>query len=191
MRTRLYISILTLTCLILIVETRFYVELLNIKAASNVSSVAEIFPTQSDKLRFNISGIFKKPLQNLTVSTTFIEKFLLFSLLTQVETKLMLKINDKYRSIFHLQNIEWCLVMQNVNSLKNRFAKAVFNDIKKAMPALFSPCPFKGVIKLINIEPPDKFLSIVPQGTYLISQKIVDKVQKVKISAEFQYLCNH
>lgn len=108
-----------------------------------------------------------------------------------MHTSLLMKIADKYRSILHIENIDWCSILSSIKSLKNRFAKAIYKDMRKAMPEAFSPCPFKGVVKLIDIDPPDKFMSIVPTGSYLIQQKIVDIVQKVEVNFEINYFCDH
>lgn len=64
----------------------------------------------------------------------------------------------------NVEKIDWCYIMAKANSISNVYIKAIMKDIKKNLPRLFEPCPFQGLVQLLNVPPSEKFMSILPSG---------------------------
>lgn len=105
---------------------------------------------------------------------------------------MLLKIGNSYKALIKFDNLDWCWAIKNVNKVAktNRFMKPVYKDLKKLLPRLLEPCPFEGLIKLINIASPETVMSILPSGDYLAQAEIKDIVRKLDIFVEVGFRKN-
>lgn len=74
-----------------------------------------------------------------------------------------------------------------MNSFKNRYAKIFLQGLKETNLRLFQPCPFVGSFNFINVQLPEKTLSILPNGNYISKISFVDVVQKCTITSYTDY----
>lgn len=72
------------------------------------------------------------------------------------------KLANNFRTIANVDKIDWCYIMEKANSITNVYMKALIKDMKKSLPRLFDPCPFSGLVQLLNVPPQEKLMSILP-----------------------------
>lgn len=101
-----------------------------------------------------------------------------------------MKINNNYRTLTKIDNIEWCLVIKNINKVAktNRYIKPIIKDFKTMVPQLFDPCPFVGEFKMINVGSPEHLMSILPTAEFSVKVKIKDIVQNGDVSTELKFI---
>lgn len=96
-----------------------------------------------------------------------------------------MKLEKTFRNLVKIENIEWCSIMKVLTSMKNRFAKKIFRSIYKAIPRLFAPCPYIGLIDVWNIKVADDLYSALPAGAYNNKFTIKDLNQKCQLIVDF------
>lgn len=73
--------------------------------------------------------------------------------------------------------------MEKANAISNSHIKALIKDMRKSIPRLFVPCPFLGLVELLNVPPQEKFISIIPSGLYRL--RVIIKEIRINLIVDF------
>lgn len=91
--------------------------------------------------------------------------------------------------VFKMSTIDWC----NLNNGKFRlvnFQKLFINAIRSTAPALFHPCPFKGIHTLFNASAGKEHIEILPSGKFMMNLRAYehDIQESFVVNATFKIL---
>jgi hypothetical protein len=191
--TYFLLSLHLLSTLSKIFGAKYNFEIHNITGKSANLEVVDKLEVAHDKYRYNITALVKTSLNDIYVSfkdksskNYKIPNFINFA---QVNSSLSMKFGNTFRTIFKLDQVEWCSLLKNINQLgkTNRFIKPLYKDIKTIAPQLLGPCPFIGDFRIINVASPENILSILPAASLLGKIRIKDKVKKADITIEIKF----
>lgn len=107
----------------------------------------------------------------------------------KIKFVLQAKFGAKFRTFVNIEGIDWCYVMSQMNSVKNGYYRALIKGLKKVAPRLFDPCPFIGLVELINVPPQEQLIGLLPSGCYKIRVTITEASMKfflVYVLVEFE-----
>lgn len=102
----------------------------------------------------------------------------------------MFKIDNAFRALIKFDDIAWCSNMRNFKKMSKsyRFLKPLLEDMKVVAPKLLQPCPFVGVLNLIDVPPPEKLTSVIPAGEYLSTVRVKDMVRNFRIALDINFI---
>lgn len=113
-------------------------------------------------------------LKILRLLNGLISKKFEISFFQQVKFEFSAKVGNVFRTFMNVDKIDWCYIMEKTNAISNSHFKALLKDLIKSIPRLFVPCPFIGLVDLLDVPPQEKFISIIPSGCYRIYIVIKD-----------------
>lgn len=78
------------------------------------------------------------------------------------------KTSEKTRKLANIEKVDWCDITENIKSMKNLFAKNVFEELKKLAPSAFKRCPLIGRYEFVNYAVEKALVNMLPIGAYSI-----------------------
>lgn len=91
---------------------------------------------------------------------------------------------EKSRKLASVDDLKWCAAVANSQTIKNPFVRNFMQESKRILPNFIRKCPLVGVMSMINFQMPQKLVTMLPVGTYIMKTMMYDEIRTGQTKVE-------